>query len=325
MIALDISALSSPRPAGPLAYAIPLVEALLRQRPDLYLPWSQGAPPATARLALDLTGRRRPRPELPLALALHDTSGLEGPGALARRFQLGWRAGRAALVLAPSNLVAEAALNYLRLPDHRVIGARPGLGDGFIRSTLAAADSVRRRLGLPERYFVFVGSISRRKNLGVLATAWNSVRHGLGADVGLVLAGAEAGSTAPTGAGILCPGFVPAEDLAALLSGAIAYLNPSSYEGCPQGVMEAMACGCPPVVGRGTALSEPMRGAGVVVDAGDARQWARAMTIFANSPEERARLSAQCRRLATGFSARRAASELSSKLEAMLESPSGRR
>ena len=318
MIALDVRGLLEPEPTGPAAYAIPIVEALLRDRPDLYIGWAEGSPPGEATLVVDLGGRNRLRRELPTAVAVHDTSGLAGLGGLGRRFRLGWVTGRAGLVLAPSNLIAEAAVRYLRLPDHRVIGARPGLGDTFTRSSRTAAEAIRDRLGLPERYFVFVGSIRPRKNLAVLAEAWAAVRGRLGDGIGLVIAGPEAGVRAPTGLGVVTTGFVPQDLLPGLLSGAIAYLNSSSYEGCPQGTMEAMACGCPPVVGRGTALMEPMRGAGILVDSNDPGQWARAMTVLAGSREERAKLSAECRRLADGFSARKAAAELSSSLEAAL-------
>jgi|GEM_PF-5576520 len=51
---------SSRSRAGPAAYAIPIVEALLRNRPDLYVGWSEGSPPRQATLVVDLGGRNRP-------------------------------------------------------------------------------------------------------------------------------------------------------------------------------------------------------------------------------------------------------------------------
>ena len=325
MIALDVRGLTEGRPIGPRAYALPLAAALLQDRPDLYSAWLGGPPPAGTRMILDLAGLGRPGRRIPTAVALHDTSDLAGLRGIRRRFRLGLLAAHAELILAPSNLVADAAVRYLRVPDARVIGARPGLGEGFSRSTLRAAESLSRRLALPDRYFVFVGSITARKNLAVLAEAWARVRSGLGDGFGLVLAGPAGSEPAPRGPGILVPGYIEPEALPALLSGAVAYLNPSLYEGCPIGTMEAMACGCPPVVGRGTALSEPMRGAGIMLDAPDPEQWARAMTVLAGRGDERARLSAECRRLAAGFSARSGAAELSSSLEAALGGRSGRR
>src|SRR5262249_56300314 len=81
----------------------------------------------------------------------------------------------------------------------------------FRRSPREEVEDVRRSFGLPARYFLFVGSRVRRKNLALLAKAWRLAAPALGPDVGLVLAGA--GATGVAGArdmGLVLLGHPPA-------------------------------------------------------------------------------------------------------------------
>jgi glycosyltransferase involved in cell wall biosynthesis len=92
-------------------------------------------------------------------------------------------------------------------------------------------------------------------------------------------------------------GYVAEERLPALLSGAIAYLNPSLYEGSAIGAMEAMACGTPPIVAPTGALPRAVDRAGIVLDAFDTEAWADALRALASTPELRAGLSRNALRL----------------------------
>ncbi|MDY7080027.1 MAG: glycosyltransferase family 1 protein [Chloroflexota bacterium] len=68
---------------------------------------------------------------------------------------------------------------------------------------------------------------------------------------------------------VIFPGYVPDEDKAALLSGALAFVFPSLYEGFGLPVLEAQACGCPVVTSTTSSLPEVAGDAALLVDPED--------------------------------------------------------
>jgi glycosyltransferase involved in cell wall biosynthesis len=65
---------------------------------------------------------------------------------------------------------------------------------------------------------------------------------------------------------VILPGYVPDVDLPALLSGALAFVYPSLYEGFGLPVLEAMACGTPVVCSNSSSLPEVAGDAALLVD-----------------------------------------------------------
>jgi glycosyltransferase involved in cell wall biosynthesis len=142
----------------------------------------------------------------------------------------------------------------------------------------ASVADVKHRLGLPDAYVLFVGTVQPRKNLERLAEAMTAVVNA-GLPHRLVIAGKRgwladrveariAGS--PHRDRIRFLGYVADEDLAALYSGADAFCLPSLYEGFGLPVLEAMACGVPVVAARSSALPEVAGEAALLVDPSDA-------------------------------------------------------
>jgi len=110
---------------------------------------------------------------------------------------------------------------------------------------------LRSRLGLPpdKHVFVSVGFLSKNKGLPTLIEAFSKIRENC-SDV-LVLLGSgpllEKCSRLATGKGDIRPvGFV--ENVQDYLGAADAYVSASLTEGCPNAVMEAMACGLPVIL-----------------------------------------------------------------------------
>jgi glycosyltransferase involved in cell wall biosynthesis len=111
-------------------------------------------------------------------------------------------------------------------------------------------------------------------------------------------------------------GYVPDEDLPALLSGALVYVQPSFYEGFGLSVLEAMACGTAVVASDASSLPEVVGGAGVLVDPHSPREMASALQDLISKPAMRAELAAAGRRRAGEFTWERCARET---LEVLLE------
>jgi glycosyltransferase involved in cell wall biosynthesis len=129
-----------------------------------------------------------------------------------------------------------------------------------------------RRLGLPQRYVIAIGTVQPRKNYGRLIEAFASL--GLPrSETALVIVGRPGWNSAAiesqaAQAGVILAGHVPDDEKAALLAGASAYALPSLYEGFGMPILEAQAAGvpvitsstssCPEVAGDGALLVDPL-------------------------------------------------------------------
>ena len=136
---------------------------------------------------------------------------------------------------------------------------------------------VLKKYGIEGSYIIYVGTIQPRKNLIRLIEAFSKIEE----DVILVIVGktTEPGRKAwkyqeildtPEKLGVenkvIFTGFVPTEELPALLSGSKVFVLPSLWEGFGIPVLEAMACGTPVIVSNVSSLPEVAGDAGTFVD-----------------------------------------------------------
>ncbi len=169
------------------------------------------------------------------------------------------RADRVAVV---SEATKAALMDLLGVPDEKIVLARNAVDSRFQDATPLSAES-RRRLGLPDRYLLMLGTIEPRKNhLNALQALEAS---GVGQYVPLVLAGrpgwgyedalALAEELQQKGM-VRLLSYVPESDLPSLIAGATAMLYPSWTEGFGLPVVEALATGIPVITGTAPALRE---------------------------------------------------------------------
>jgi glycosyltransferase involved in cell wall biosynthesis len=156
----------------------------------------------------------------------------------------------------------------------------------------------RAALGLGDKpYVVYVGFSDYRKNVEGMLAALSHARRQV--DVEL----AWAGSLPPRNlasvqrkardAGVFphvrMLGFIGDPDLAALYRGAAAHVFLSRIEGFGLSVAEAMAAGCPVIVGGGSGTDEVAGDAGIVVDPDDPISAGDAIVRLIRDPAERER------------------------------------
>jgi glycosyltransferase involved in cell wall biosynthesis len=248
------------------------------------LVWEQTLLPVAAR------GRRLLSPAnlAPLrarhnAVMVHDLAPMVGPQWFSRTGRLYGRlvlaaARHAETVLTVSQTVA-GELVAAGIAADRVHVVRPALDAGLRPADAAAVDGVRRRYDLSRPYLLFVGWADPRKDLATAVAASDRLRASVPHD--LVLVGrahpAFAPVAAPEGDGRRLLGFVPDDDLRALVTGAAGLLYPTRYEGFGLPPLEAWACGTPALVSDLPVLRESGEGRATYVPVGDVAAWADAM------------------------------------------------
>lgn len=277
------------RPTGAAVYATQVLETL-EQAGEVRLVGGQEL--ATADVVLNIDGRFRAGRGQRVVTAVMDLGHLYArrayrpPAWMRQNWRVASAARRSDHVLVPSAAVLSGLQRYLGVAAERVTVFRPLPGPEFRRPARAVVDQLRTRLGLPERYFLFVGVRSGRKNLGLLASS-RSLSAESGA-VNLVLAGPGKGGL--PGARDL--GYVAQQDLPGLIAGAMAWLNPSHYEGSSIGALEAMACGTPVLVAATGAQAKDVGMSGLVLPPADPQSWAEALSAVAADRNLRGRLAA---------------------------------
>ncbi|MGD0200389.1 MAG: glycosyltransferase family 1 protein [Bryobacteraceae bacterium] len=269
--------------------------------------WSWGLNRELARSRVDLfhgTNFEAPYvPARPSVITLHDLSPWmdpawhQGARRVRRRTPLLLGLKLAPIVITPSAAVRRQAIERFRIHPLRILAVPE-----------AAAAHFRPQETRPARpYFLFAGTLEPRKNLGLLVEAWRAARGT--SQVELVLAGRrrEDFGALPAEAGLRVLGEVPDAELAALYSGALAFLYPSLYEGFGLPVLEAMQCGAAVIASSDEAIAEVASGAAVLLGAGDARAWREAMRQAIERPDWVADLRARSLARAREYSWRRTA------------------
>ncbi len=194
-------------------------------------------------------------------------------------------ARRAAALVAVSDATAALLADLVRprapvhvVPhgvDHERFSPEPAWGD----------DAALARLGLRRPYLAFLGTLEPRKDVPTLVRAFDRLAAGR-PDLTLVLAGAagwgaravdNAVAEATSGDRVRRLGYVPEDDIPALLRGAAAVAYPSLEEGFGLPVLEALACGAPVVTTSGTVMEEVAAGAALLARPGDPGSLAEAL------------------------------------------------
>lgn len=185
---------------------------------------------------------------------------------------------RARRILADSQATAADVTRFYGTPADKLRVVYPGVEPPPVGDVQA----VRSKYHLPERYFLFVGTLQPRKNIARIVQAYARWRLAHpGDDTGLVLAGGQGWLYDPAWVsgveGVVLTGYVDEADKGALYAGALALVFPSLYEGFGFPVIEAMYCGAPVVCSTTSSLPELAAGAALLVDPLDVDAIAAAM------------------------------------------------
>jgi glycosyltransferase involved in cell wall biosynthesis len=227
----------------------------------------------------------------PMVTTVYDLSFLHYPQALtaARRVYLrlftGLTCRRARRVLAISHYTADDVARSLGVPRAQIDVAACGY-DAQVFQPLPSEQvaDFKQRMGLPARFWLFIGTLEPRKNLTTLIHAYAALPPHQ--RLPLVIGGGKgwlyddifaAVEQHQLGDAVRFIGFVSHEALPFWYNSAEAFLYPSIYEGFGLPVLEAMACGTPTVVADASSLPEVVGMAGLRVPPLDQTAWTDAL------------------------------------------------
>jgi glycosyltransferase involved in cell wall biosynthesis len=215
---------------------------------------------------------------------------------------------RADAILADSEATRRDLASLLAIDPMRVDLVYPGVGPRFRSMSVEEVEPVRRRLGLPDRFVLFVSTIEPRKNLVRLLEAFAQVLQietsnlqSAICNLHLVIAGRRGWMYDEVFATIdrlqlrervQLLDFVHDKDLPALYNLAVAFAYPSIYEGFGIPPLEALACGTPTVTADNSSLPEVVGDAAVLVSAEDVGSIASGIARVVGDAALRARLRA---------------------------------
>lgn len=139
-------------------------------------------------------------------------------------------------------------------------------------------------------YFLHVGTVEPRKNIGTVLSA---LARCSGTDFKIVIAGRAGWGAVDypqmardlgVGDRVVFLDYVDEATLGSLYRDALGLLLPSHYEGFGMPIVEAMAYGLPVLAARNSAITEVVGAAGELIDTTDVKAWAAAMRKVAGEP-----------------------------------------
>jgi glycosyltransferase involved in cell wall biosynthesis len=243
----------------------------------------------------------------PSVITVHDLSWIRFPQthpvervrAMNTYFEPGLR--RATLILTDSEFVKREIIDVFGVKAERIKPVLLGVEPLFYPRTIEDTLSVLDRHGLVHgRYLLAVGTLEPRKNLQVALRAYMLLPQQIRKEFPLVLVGMNGWRTsalelqiAPlVSAGeVRQIGYLPREDLAMVIAGALTLIYPSIYEGFGLPPLEAMACGVPVISSEVSSLPEVIGDTGLLINPHDDEAVAKAIQRLVTDHDFRRHLS----------------------------------
>lgn len=250
----------------------------------------------------------KPPKKKPFVVTVHDLTPLVFP----RDFPVGKRGKinlffqkkrlrQAALIMTDSQASKNDIVKYFKIPENKVNVVYLAANSAFAPATAEQIKNVRLKYHLPQQYLLYVGDINFNKNLRQLIKTLKFLPD----EIQLVMVGKnffpheipewyaieEQLHLSEVEKRVLFLNQITSDtELAALYSGALAYLQPSYYEGFGLPILEAMQAQTPVICQPNSSLAEVAGQAAVFSDGLQGRDFAAAVEeVLHWTPEERHR------------------------------------
>lgn len=214
-------------------------------------------------------------------------------------------AKQAEVILAVSQATKQDLLEFYKVKEERIV-VTPLAPTSEVKVAGATADIMRKYDLTPGMYVLCTGRVEAKKNPITLIRAFVELRrrYGIGHPLKLVFAGSlgfggeEAVKIAKSSNcvnDIMFLGYVPDEDLPALMGQALCFAFPSLGEGFGLPVLEAMMAGVPVIASDLSVMHEVAGEAAMFVPTLDVARWTVALDAMLVDQPRRAELSTKGR------------------------------
>lgn len=166
--------------------------------------------------------------------------------------------------------------NHFRICPTRISVVPLGVDERWFQPVSPGQSrEVKQRLNLPARFFLFVGTLQPRKNVGRLIEAYRALPKAIRDEVPLIVVGRAGWQCQDVVDALSAQGhersvrwldYLSDDDLLAVIQHATAMVFPSLCEGFGLPVLEAFAAGVPVITSRTSALPEVAGDAALLVD-----------------------------------------------------------
>lgn len=201
-------------------------------------------------------------------------------------------------VIAVSKATAKDLEEIFSLSRKKIKVIYHGLDQRFFKKRgQREINKIKKKYRISKDYLLFLGTFGPRKNIIRLIEAYERFRNGLVhspirrkkdffSKYQLILAGAEGEASGKIKEKILksrykkdiiLPGYVAADDLGRLFSGADLFIFPSLYEGFGLPIVEGMAKRVPVITSNVSSMPEVSQGAALLIDPYNVAQMAQAI------------------------------------------------
>lgn len=195
---------------------------------------------------------------------------------------------KAEKVIAVSNSTKEDIIKHFGAEPRKIEVIYEGVGDNF--KILPNRDKIKKdiaeKYGIIRPFIFYAGVWRNHKNVAGLIKAFAILRKELGGGCQLVIGGKEdthypeilkAIKDLDLEKDIICPGFIPEEELVLFYNACELFVIPSFYEGFGLTGLEAFACGAPVAVSNIAPLKEILGPAAEYFDPHNYEEMARVM------------------------------------------------
>lgn len=201
--------------------------------------------------------------------------------------------GWAQHIITISEYSRQEIVRHFGIPESRITAIPLGVDDRFYeRLDTATMAAINEKFSLPERFFVFIGTLQPRKNVERIIQAHEQLPARLQKEVPLLIVGRNGAGTEQLAKRLQDSGpsdkirwlrNVNDTEKRAILQSATAMVFPSLCEGFGLPVLEGFASQIPVITSNTTSLPEVSGGAAIEINPTDTRALAEAMAEVATN------------------------------------------
>lgn len=205
------------------------------------------------------------------------------------------------MIITDSESTKKDIINNYNLREEKVKVVYLGISDVFLQQqSKEKIKKVKQKYSLPEKYFLFTGVLSPRKNVETIISAFNLVKkEPKFSDYKLLIVGRKGWlyegifkkvESLHFNQEVLFIDYISEEDLPVVYSLAEIYLFPSLYEGFGLPILEAMVVGCPVITSNISSMPEVAGDAALLINPLNVEELVDAITKLLENPDLKKKL-----------------------------------